>query len=94
VSLCVQRSGANDKLAMREVAGDASGSEEAVGGQDVKTGLCLVDVQVCHSGIRYSRDVCQQRLGHDSEPVWLSVKPINNGDIVGRQTGIESDNGS
>ncbi|KAH0294710.1 hypothetical protein KCU62_g70, partial [Aureobasidium sp. EXF-3399] len=74
-----RRCGASGKLATRVVVGDASESTEAVGGQDVKTGLCPVDVQVCRSGIRCSRDV---------------LKPIGNEDIVGRQTGIESDSGS
>ena len=94
MSLRVQRQGASDKLAMKEVVGDASGSTEAVEGQDVKTGLCLVDVQVCRSGTRCSRDVCQQHLGHGSVPVLVLVKAISDSYIVGRQTGIESDNGS
>ena len=80
---------------MREVVGDASESREAVGDLGVKTGLCLAGVQVCRSGIRCSRDVCQQRLGHGSGPVLLlSVRAISNEYVLDRQTGIESDKGS
>jgi hypothetical protein len=73
VSLKVRRLDVSNDLAMREVGDDASESKEAVEGQDVKTGLCLVDVQVYRSGIHCSRDVCQQLLGHDSAPALLSV---------------------
>jgi hypothetical protein len=94
VSLKVQRLDASNDLAMREVGDDASESREAVEGLDVKTGLCLVGVQVCRSGIHCSRDVCQQPLGHDSAPALLSVDAIRNGIVVGGHTGIESDSGS
>lgn len=91
----MKRWDASDKLAMREVVGDASESREAVEGLGVKTGLCLADVQVCRSGIHCSRDVCQQLLGHGSAPVsLLSVKAISSEHVLGRQTGIESDKGS
>lgn len=75
--LWVQRLGESDSLVMKEVADGSLELREAAEGLDVKTGLCLVVVPVCHSGSRYSRDVCQQCLQHGSEPEPLSARSIS-----------------
>lgn len=72
----MQHLGESDSLVMKEVADGSLESTEAAEGLDVKTGLCLVVVQVCHSGSHCSRGVCQQHLRHGSEPGSLSARSI------------------
>lgn len=73
----MQHLGESDSLVMKEVVDGPWGLKEAAEGPDVKTGLCLVAVQVYRSGSRYSRGVCQQHLQHGFEPGSLSAKCIS-----------------